>query len=254
MPVNSLAVRCVSCVHPELRPVAQALAQRLDLPCLELPLEGLILQLGEDGLELRDTRPGAPGAVGVDFGRLARRTGSIRGESVARAVGLRGNEPLSVLDATAGLGRDAFVLASLGAEVRMVERSAVVAALLADGLARAGRDPNLAAAASRMTLIEGDARTLMAELAEQARPDVVYLDPMYPEEGTKGQVKKEMQLLRQLLGPDPDVTPLFETALACARRRVVVKRPRRAPPLPGAKPSHSLEGRSTRFDVYVRPR
>lgn len=254
MTTSPEAILGVIAAQPALQAQAAQLAERLQLPCLDAVTEGLVLRLGEEGLELLDARPGAPGAVRVDFARLGHRTGSIRSEAVARAVGLRGGEPLTVLDATAGLGRDAFVLASLGAQVRMVERSPVVAALLADGLARAARQPELAAAAVRLRLERADARALLAALEDSQRPDVVYLDPMYPEDGTKGQVKKEMQLLRRLLGPDEDIGALFEAALAAARRRVVIKRPRRAPALPGLRPSHSLEGRSTRFDVYVKPR
>lgn len=230
-----------------------ALAARLGVPVLpELPPAGLVLRLGPAGLELLDTRPGAPGAVRADFAPLARqRAASLRGEAVARAVGLKGGQALTVIDATAGLGKDAFVLASLGARVHLIERSPVVAALLADALGRAEQDPALAAAVARMTLYESDAQRLLPVLAAELAAEVVYLDPMYPEAGTKGQVKKDMQLLRMLLGPDTDITPLFEAALAGARRRVVVKRPRRAPPLPGRLPSHSIDGRSTRFDVYL---
>lgn len=246
-------LRGVACAADVPRARALALAHALQLPLLEdeAAAEGLVLRISLAGLELADPRPRAPGAVRVDFSRLAlHRGGSVRGESVARAVGLRGGQPLTVVDATAGLGRDAFVLASLGARVHLIERSPVVAALLADGIGRALADPETAEAAGRMTLHAGEAAELLPSLCQQVTPEAVYLDPMYPEAGTKGEVKKEMQLLRRLLGPDPDIAGLFATALGCARR-VVVKRPRRAPALPGAKPNHVLEGRSTRFDVYL---
>ncbi len=240
---------------PSQRAAAEALARQLALPLhATLPSTGLVLQLDEQGLALRDTRPGAPGAVRADFSQLARRrAGSLRSEAVARAVGLRGNQPLTVIDATAGLGRDAFVLACLGAQVHLIERSPAVAALLRDALERAGQDPALAAAAARMRLHHGDALELLPRLAVDSGAQAIYLDPMYPEDGTKGQVKKDMQLLRSLLGPQDDVEPLLGLALNCPVRRVVVKRPRRAAPLAGHRPSHSIAGRSTRFDVYVLP-
>lgn len=234
---------------------AAALAQQLALPLLTgLPPASLVLQLDALGLALRDTRPGAPGAVRADFAPLARqRADSLRGEAVARAVGLKGGQTLTIIDATAGLGTDAFVLASLGARVHLIERSPIVAALLADAMARAAQEAALAAPVERMILHRGDALALLPELTAITAPHAIYLDPMYPQDSTKGQVKKEMQLLRALLGAATDFEALFECALSCAPRRVVVKRPRRAAPLPGRKPSHSIEGRSTRFDVYVLP-
>lgn len=247
---NRTALYGVEYQDATLRPAARKLASRLGVPLLEDadPELGLVLKFTREGLALLDRSPGAPGAVRVDFSRLRRRGFSLRSEAVARAVGLKGNEPLRVVDATAGLGRDGFVLASLGAEVVLLERNPVVAALLADGLARAAADPALAAAAARLSLIEGEATERLPELSA----DAVYLDPMYPQDGTRAQVKKEMQLLRRLLGPDPDVESLFQAAWASPARRIVLKRPRRSSILPGPKPSHSQEGRSTRFDVYVR--
>jgi 16S rRNA (guanine1516-N2)-methyltransferase len=252
---HSSALTGVSFTQAALEPAAKALAEALGLPFLPAPNAdlGLVLRYSPAGLELMDPAPGAPGAVRVDFGQLRHRALSLRGETVARAVGLKGNQPLRVIDATAGLGRDAFVLASLGADVVLIERAPVVAALLADGLARAATDPALAPVAARMQLLQGNALDLLPDLQATHAPDAIYLDPMYPEAGTKGQVKKEMQLLRRLLGPDPDIEPLFQLALSSRARRIVLKRPRRAPPMAGPAPNHSLEGRSTRFDVYLRP-
>lgn len=232
---------------------AEDLARTLELPLLrDAPPDALVLELAGDGLALRSTAPGAPGAVRVDFGQLGyrRRHGSIRGEAIARAVGLKGGQELRVVDATAGFGTDAMMLASLGAQLRLIERSPVVAALLADGLARAAGDPGLAAATARVRLLRADAMEVLPELLAAEPADVIYLDPMYPEAGTKGQVKKEMQILRLLLGPPAEPAQLLELARGLARR-VVVKRPVRAPRLAGPAPSHSLEGRSTRFDVYL---
>lgn len=239
---------------PQQQTAASALAHQLGLPLLSaLPANGLVLLLDAQGLALQDTSLGAPGAVRADFAPLARqRAASLRAEAVARAVGLRGGQPLTVIDATAGLGRDAFVLANLGAKVHLIERSPIVAALLADAMERAREDAELSSAATRMVLHPGDARLLLPELALSSAAQVIYLDPMYPHDSTKGQVKKDMQLLRALLGAATDFEALFEQALSCAPRRVVVKRPRRASALPGPKPSHCIEGRSTRFDVYVR--
>jgi 16S rRNA (guanine1516-N2)-methyltransferase len=217
---------------------------------------GLQLQLTPERLQLVQTGKGAPGPVYVDFveGALAhrRRFGGGRGQTIARAVGLKSGACPSVLDATGGLGRDAFVLASLGCTVTLLERSAVVAALLEDGLARAMHDAEIGPwIAQRMRLIHADALIWMAELVEQDFPDVVYLDPMFPHRSKSALVKKEMRLFQQLVGADTDADALLAAARRIARKRVVVKRPDYAPPLANCPPSMAIEGKKHRYDVYV---
>jgi 16S rRNA (guanine1516-N2)-methyltransferase len=180
------------------------------------------------------------------------RLGGGRGQAMARAAGFdRGRTP-SVVDATAGLGRDAFLLASLGAEVVMIERSPIIAALLEAGLARAREaGPIYAAIADRLRLIEGDARKILPTL----NPDVVLVDPMHPPRGNTALVKQEMRLLRKTVGDDPDAGELMRAALATAGQRVVLKWPIHAPPLPDLPPpSHSITGKSTRYDVFMTHR
>lgn len=211
------------------------------------------LVLTSERLELRALHN--EGAVYVDFvgGAVGhrRRFGGGRGQEIARAVGLKKGATPSVLDATAGLGRDAFVLASLGCMVTLIERSPVVAALLADGLERAAQDAEVAPIAARMQLLCGNAAQLMTQLDETARPDVVYLDPMYPHRRKSALVKKEMRLFREVVGEDPDADALLPAALACARQRVVVKRPDYAEPMAGRTPTMSISTKNHRFDVYV---
>lgn len=151
-----------------------------------------------------------------------------------------------MLDATAGLGRDGFTLAALGAQVTLAERNPTLATLLTDARQRALADPATAEAAARTDVICLDARKLMAA---PATFDVVYLDPMYPGRGKTALAKKEMQLLRELTGGDADADGLL--LAANARRRVVVKRPSSAPPLAGREPSFALAGTQARFDVYL---
>lgn len=210
-----------------------------------------------NGLSLAQLAPDFFVSIRADFHgptvRYRREKGGGKGQMIAKAVGLRGGEPIHVLDATAGLGRDAFVLASLGCQVTLLERVPEVRALLADALKRAeawGRahDPGLLPILERMQLVEADALECMPQISA---PDVVYLDPMFPPRSKSAQVKKEMRVFHDLVGSDPDAADLLPAALDCARRRVVVKRPRLAPALGPEKPSHSLEGKSNRFDVYV---
>ncbi|MBM7059888.1 class I SAM-dependent methyltransferase [Pseudomonas sp. UL073] len=223
---------------------------------LGLPLAGeaeFALQLGDAGLQLVDLGPQAPGPVRVDLveGAAAhrRKFGGGSGQMIAKAVGVQGGIRPRVLDATAGLGRDAFVLASLGCSMTLIERQPLVAALLEDGLARAQGDFEVAPIIARMRLLTGNAIALMSEWQGEA-PQVVYLDPMFPHRDKSALVKKEMRLFRPLVGDDLDAPALLKAALGLASHRVVVKRPRKAPIIEGAKPSYSLEGKSSRYDIY----
>ncbi len=225
---------------------------------LGLPQDGeadFALQLGDEGLQLVDLSPQAPGPVRVDFveGAAAHRRqfGGGAGQMIAKAVGVQPGIRPQVLDATAGLGRDAFVLASLGCEMDLIERQPLVAALLEDGLARACDDAEVALIAARMRLHTGNAIELMQGWQGEA-PQVIYLDPMFPHRDKSALVKKEMRLFRPLVGDDPDAPALLAAALALATHRVVVKRPRKAPIIEGTKPSYALEGKSSRYDIYPK--
>lgn len=213
----------------------------------------------EQGLSLRMLLEGQALSLRAEFLRgpmgYRLRKGGGRGEAVARAIGLKkGAGPFRVVDATAGLGRDAFLLAWLGCEVTALERSAPIHALLADAWRRAQLDPEVCQKiGERLQIRHADGAKWLGELLEQpraSRPEVVYLDPMHPDRHSSGKVRKEMRLFRQLVGEDLDALELFEAARLCATRRIVVKRPRKGEPLaPGV--SHRLEGKSTRFDIYL---
>ncbi|WP_394128236.1 class I SAM-dependent methyltransferase [Vibrio hepatarius] len=220
------------------------------------------LVLTEQQLELRKLDEPKLGAIFVDLisGAVAhrRKFGGGKGQAIAKAAGLNKGTTPTVLDGTAGLGRDAFVLASLGCKVQMVERHPVVAALLDDGLERAKQDAEIGQWVSeRMSLIHASSLNALSDLANDAdfvKPDVVYLDPMYPHPESKKKsalVKKEMRVFQSLVGPDLDADGLLEPALALATRRVVVKRPDYANWLNERKPSMAIETKKNRFDVYV---
>lgn len=184
------------------------------------------------------------GAVGHRF-----RASEGRGQALAKAAGLvRGVTP-DIVDATAGLGRDAFLLASLGANVTLIERSQKMHDLLAQGLERAAAEGGrYAETVARMTLLHGDSSLLLPEL----KPQVVLVDPMHPPRGNTALVKKEMRQIREIVGTDPDSENLMKVALTFAQNRVVLKWPLRAEPMAGIrKPSHQILGKSTRYDVFV---
>lgn len=237
--------------------LAKQTAQRWGLTYSDKVATGLALVQSVDMLELRQLDEPKLGAVFVDFASDAltfrRLHGGGKKEAIAKAVGLKGRQHVSVLDATAGLGRDAFVLASLGCRVDMIERSPVVAALLDDGLRRAALEPELSIwLPNNMQLFHGVSIELLNNWQGQ-QPDVVYLDPMFPHRKKSALVKKEMRLFQQLLGPDADADGLLAPALALAKKRVVVKRPDSAPYLNLAAPSMAITGKKHRFDVYIKP-
>lgn len=261
------------CTQPELQAAAQAVAQTLDFTLLDHwpESEDYQLLLNHTGLSLartdKDKNP-----VQVDFCAGAnahrRRFGGGKGQDIAKAVGIGKYVP-SVADLTAGLGRDAFVLASLGCQVTALERHPVVAALLADGLRRAGHadlpdvwsqlckpvsdesDRELSVIINRIQLQHKPAVSWLIEQSDDA-VDVIYLDPMFAHDGRqKAQVKKDMQAFRSLVGADDDADALLQHALRVARCRCVVKRARKAPPLDNQAPSYSLVGKANRFDVYA---
>ncbi|MBB3190626.1 class I SAM-dependent methyltransferase [Halomonas cerina] len=239
-----------------------ALAKRWSLPEQASPAgqaTPLVLRRDDGRLVLAGDlkRYGHPLLVDFVTGKAAhrRRFGGGRGQLVARACGLAKGVTPSVVDATAGLGRDAFVLATLGAEVLLVERVAAIAALLEDGLARAraASDPEVRRIAARMCLAHGDAsRDLVSLVVDSGvTPQVIHLDPMFPHREKSALVKKEMRLFRDLAGDDTDAPRLLEAALDVATHRVVVKRPRKAPPIAGPAPRHVIAGKTSRYDLYV---
>ena len=230
---------------------AQSLAAQLQLPLLadRFERDALVLAFVEDRLELRDAsmRPGC--GVSITFGRADGRPvriGSRRREPLARAIG----DGSTVLDATAGLGRDSWLLASLGYEVTAVERSPIVAALLANGLERARHSDELDQhAVGRIQIVQGDARQIIAD--DHHRFDAIYIDPMFPpKRKATALARKSVRLLRELVGDDLDADSLLASARKSAARRVAVKRPDDAPPL-GERPAFVVPGKLVRYDVYV---
>lgn len=250
-----VVARDASC---ELR--AQELSSALGLPLVrEQDLEearepseegALLLEVTPERLQLRPAGKRASGPVSVELsagnvGRRRREPGLFK-TPLARAIGVTRTSAPFVLDATAGLGTDSALLAWMGCRVHAVERNAVLAALWRDALSRLeGEAPDVAA---RVTFEHADAR----EVLSRVRPDVVYLDPMFPPRGKTALVKKGMQVLHALHGgaSDDEAEALLAIAKATASKRVVVKRPRgKAPLAPGV--THAREGSTTRLDVYV---
>ncbi|MDD2723714.1 MAG: class I SAM-dependent methyltransferase [Methylovulum sp.] len=169
--------------------------------------------------------------------------------ALAKALG---RKTKTVVDATTGWGQDSLHIFRMGYGLLCLERSPVMAALLADGLQRLAQEEWM----QRLQLhpprlLAGNAIDLLATLPEP--PDCIYLDPMFPPKRKKSALaKKSMMVLRDLLGDDEDKDALFAAAMQATGKRVVVKCPDYAQPLGGGKPSDSFHGKLLRYDVFLK--
>ncbi|WP_367681692.1 class I SAM-dependent methyltransferase [Buchnera aphidicola] len=172
----------------------------------------------------------------------------LKKEAIRKAVGIKDNYHPNVLDATAGLGKDAFILAALGCQVCMIERNPIIAALLDDALQRNYKNHTInTLLKKKMSLIYDSSFNIIKIL--KLKPDIIYLDPMYPI-SKKNTVKKDMYFLRSLIGNDQDSEKLLKLSRKFSKKRVIVKRPRHANYLSGIKSTFSILSRKHRFDIY----
>lgn len=209
---------------------------------LTLKLDGNGLSLHSDGQMLKG-----------DFTRMLHRLkGGLSKELLVRAAKIKGaEEPLTVLDATAGLGEDSFLLAAAGFRVTLYERNPVIYELLRDALRRAAQEPELAEIMGRMELICADSIKAMKSL--KTAPDVILLDPMFPERQKSALVKKKLQMIQKLEIPCTDETELMMSAMSAGPKRLVIKRPPKGPYLAELKPDYSIQGKAVRFDCIASP-
>ncbi len=243
------------------------LVAELALPLINTPPEDLaigrfvLIVDNEHGLSLQFCGRGVPGPIQVDFlsGASAHRRqfGGGKSQLIAKAVGIKGRFRPQVLDLTAGLGQDGFVLATLGCEVTLVERVGVVYQLLLDGLRRAKAAPDIAVQSiiSRLSLYHVNGLDYLSSYKEKA--DVIYFDPMFPEREKAAKVKKSMAAFHEIVGSDDDAGEVLNLALQKAKYRVVVKRPRKAPSITQQyphlllpEPGLIMEAKSSRYDIY----
>lgn len=248
---------------------AELLAAQLEVPCVvsatgvpDALAHELVLVVDAEGLALARDKMVLCADIARELRRL--RPGALARELLVRAARIKQAEgPVHAVDATAGLGEDALLLAAAGFTVDLYERNPVIAALLEDALRRARAVPELAEVAGRMRLAGSDSIAALREMAACARdgevrqvscgawPDVVYLDPMFPERRKSAAVKKKFQLLHGLEVPCEDEEALLDAARMVRPRKVVVKRPVKGAYLAGVRPSYSIAGKAVRYDCYV---
>ncbi len=228
---------------------AKALSKALQTTLVTEPDEagGLYLCAGAEGLSLTDGTL----SLLVDFAREQKRltAGNLPHEMLVRACRVKGKKHPLVVDATAGLGEDSILLAAAGFSVRLYEYNPVIAALLCDGLERAAQTSELAETVARMELHDEDSVAALPDLPQP--PDVVLLDPMFPQRQKSALVKKKFQLLQRLEQPCENGAALFDAAVKAKPKKIVVKRPVKGKTLTDKKPDHSLIGKVIRYDCYV---
>ena len=175
--------------------------------------------------------------------------GKGRGQNLAKAVGMKSNKNRNIIDATAGLGYDSFILASLGAKVTLIERSQKMYELLQNGINEGiSFGGEIEKIINRMELLFGDSKDILPKLT----PEVIMIDTMYKERKKTALVKNNMRLVREIVGPDTDYIELLEVALNCAKNRVVLKQPRYAEPIKDIKKcSHQIIGKTIRYDIFM---
>ena len=259
----------VSYASDELKEKAENFAKIAGYPIMPTNevISPIYLNYTNDFVELCDKEKIM--SIHIDFisGDLAHRQkySGGRGQSIAKAIGIKqGTPPPSVLDATAGLAKDAYVLACLGCSMTLVERSPIIVELIKDAIQRAEEDEYFKTVLEKgFKVINQSSIEYLTELKNQdvifsdivypdvVYPDVIYLDPMYPDNKKSASVKKNMQILQKLLGKDEDTQELLNAALKVAKKRVVVKRPKGAENLTNLKPTYTVESKKTRYDIYI---
>lgn len=208
----------------------------------------LFIQIAENGISL--IKDGC--CLQGDFTKMSSRisTPKLNSELLIKAAKMKNiSREITAIDATAGLGEDAFLLAAYGYQVTLYERDPVIALLLNDALLRASKLPDLKPVVERMKLRVADSSIVMPQ--ENNSPDVILLDPMFPERKKSGLIKKKFQMLHCLEKPCQDEEVLLQAAKSCSPKKIIIKRPVNCAPLAGQKPSYSITGRSIRYDCIV---
>ncbi len=257
---KSLSISVLSIINlPSFQDKAKSLADRLNLPCHQSIAEAaseFFLVYTEIGLQfcIYSNPDQMQSLLYVDFvkgknGYRHSKNSTIR-QPLAKAVGIKPGVRPSVFDATAGLGRDAFVFACLGCEVSLCERSAILHCLLEDGLSRASQETKtMEIVSSRMTLRMEDSKKILQNSPRTYH--TIYLDPMYPHRPNSALNRQEMRVIRDLVGDDDDGGMLLEAAFGAAQNRVVIKRPKGAVELSDRKPSFVVPMKNSRYDIYL---
>ena len=226
--------------------MAEAFARRIGAEISEKPGPKLTILFHAKGVSLTGYGLSYQG----DFENMLHRVtnGRLQHEMLVRAA--KSDRPgRKAIDATAGMGEDAFLLAAQGYEVTLFEQNPVIAVLLKDALRRAKKHPVLKDIASRMNLVQDNSVEGMSKLLDPG--DVIYLDPMFPARQKSSLINKKLQLIQKLEPPCSEETDLFDAAISASPSKIIVKRPLKSEFLAGRKPSYTLNGKAIRYDCYT---
>ena len=226
--------------------MAEAFARRIGAEISEEPGPKLTILFHAKGVSLTGYGLSYQG----DFENMLHRVtnGRLQHEMLVRAA--KSDRPgRKAIDATAGMGEDAFLLAAQGYEVTLFEQNPVIAVLLKDALRRAKKHPVLKDIASRMNLVQDNSVEGMSKLLDPV--DVIYLDPMFPARQKSSLINKKLQLIQKLEPPCSEETDLFDAAISASPSKIIVKRPLKSEFLAGRKPSYTLNGKAIRYDCYT---
>ena len=229
------------------RDMAESFSRKTGAPIVDKPGEYLTIHFDSKGVSLSGFGLTYQG----DFAETMMHrvtNGRLQHEMLVKAASSE-KEGRKAIDATAGMGEDAFLLAAQGYEVTLYEQNPVVAALLKDAIRRAKKNQILKDVASRMKVVEADSVESMSKLLDPV--DVIYLDPMFPARQKSSLINKKLQLIQKLEPPCSEETDLFDAALKVGPSRIIVKRPLKSEYLAGREPSYTLKGKAIRYDCYV---
>lgn len=231
------------------RDAVVALARRVGAPLSDAPGPQLTLLMDGSGVSLTGYGLSYRG----DFEQMLHRVtkGRLQHEMLVHVAKTDDPTPTAV-DATAGMGEDAFLLAACGYSVTLFEQNPVIAALLKDALRRAKKHPDLKEIAQRMQLMEGNSIELLPKLG--LVPDLIYLDPMFPARQKSGLIGKKLQLIQKLEQPCVEEEALLNMAIGIQPKKIIIKRPLKGANLAGRTPSYSVKGKAIRYDCIVLPK
>ena len=226
--------------------LAESFAEKNGYPILEKEGPNLTVVFSKDGITLSGYGLSYQG----NFDEMVRRVteGRLLHEMLSKATKSE-KSGLKAIDATAGMGEDALLIAANGYDVTLHEQNPVVALLLKDAIRRGKKHPDLKEIVARMHVCEGDSVEILNKRLDPV--DLIYLDPMFPGRQKSGLIGKKLQLIQKMESPCSKEDELFDAALAAKPSKIVVKRPLKAPFLAGRKPNYSLDGKAIRYDIYT---
>ena len=165
----------------------------------------------------------------------------LNAELIIKAVLGKKKQPINILDCTAGFGKDSYLMSLTGSQITAYESNPLMFALLKDGLNRS--------AIENITLHKKDALNFI----KTSPCEVIYIDPMYPATKKTAKNNKQMALLQSFVGHQSQMAEdLFIQARSSNAKKIVIKRPVKAPYVNNTKPTSQIIGKAARFDVYAQ--